>query len=184
MDLTITAKPADVLRHECVVCGFFLNERPPKGHCGLVDWRLNGIISKLIKKGTLSGAFTEKVLITPTFRIPSSKILLFGLGNSTDLTYERVYEAGHNISHTVTGIDCYDTAFDIPEPGRCNLDVAKMTTAMISGYIDGFFQSRSHMKSVSVCVMGDEPYRDEITLGANQFKVNVKDRVKVMIVEG
>ena len=124
----------------------------------------------------------EKVLITPHYRIPSSKILLFGLGESIQLTYDQLYTAGYLIGQTVMKINSNDIAFDIPGPGRCSLEIPKMTTAMISGFIDARAEGQDETE-ISACILGDETYRDEIMLGANQFKVNVKNKLKVTIIE-
>ncbi len=183
MRIKISSEPVEILNHEGLILGFFSDERPPRGYCGLADWRLNGIISKQIKKGRFTGAFREKILITPDYRIPSSKILLFGLGKSTNLTYDQLYTAGHIISQTVTKINCNDSAFDIPGPDRCNLQMSEMTIAMISGFADSLVENQKQSDIISICILGDDTYRDEITLGANQFKVNVKNKMKVTIVE-
>jgi hypothetical protein len=180
--IRISSEPVDSLKHESLVLGFFSDERPPKGYCGFVDWRLNGMISKHIARGKITGHFKEKVLITPHYRIPSSKILLFGLGESTHLTYDQLYTAGYLIGQTLMQIKSYDTAFDIPGPGRCSLEIPKMTTEMISGFTDASLENQSK-EDIITCILGDDSCRDEITLGANQFKVNVKTKLKVTIIE-
>jgi len=57
-----------------------------------------------------------------------------------------------------------------------------MTTEMISGFTDARLENESN-EDIIACVLGDDSYRDEITLGANQFKVNVKNKLKVTIIE-
>ena len=180
--IKISSEPVDTLKHESLVLGFFSDERPPKGYCGFVDWRLNGMISKHIARGKITGHFTEKILITPNYRIPSSKILLFGLGKSKHLTYDQLYTAGYLIGQTLMKIESHDSAFDMPGPDRCSLEIPTMTTEMISGFTDARLENESN-EDIIACVLGDDSYRDEITLGANQFKVNVKNKLKVTIIE-
>lgn len=183
MKIIISSKPVDSLTCEGLALGIFADERPPRGYCGFVDWRLNGIISRYIAQGTITGAFMEKTLITANQRIPSSKIVLFGLGESAQVTYDHLYTAGQTISTTITEINCTSSAFDIPGPNRCSLDVSEMTAAMISGFADAFFASDEGNDDLCMSILGDDTYRDEITLGANQFKVNVKNKIKVAIIE-
>lgn len=182
MQIRISTEPPDVLNNEGLVLGFFSDERPPKGYCGLVDWRLNGMISTKIAKGKITGLFMEKVLIAPHQRIPSSKVLLFGLGKSTELTYDTLYTAGYNISHTITKIGCVDFAFDIPAAQRCNLEVPLMTEAMITGCFDFISENIEDLNSVSPCVLGDESCLDEVILGLHKFKVGVKGKGRIDIV--
>lgn len=181
MQIRISIKPLDIIKHEGLVLGFFSDERPPRGYCGLVDWRLNGMISTKIANGKITGIFMEKVLIAPHQRIPSSKVLLFGLGEATKLTYDTLYTAGHDISQTITKINCVDFAFDIPAIGRCNLEVPLMTEAMITGCFDFLFKNIEKWGSVSPCILGDESCLDEIVLGLHKFKVSVKEKVKINI---
>jgi hypothetical protein len=69
---------------------FFSDERPLRGAAGLADWRLCGRLSRLIKRGRLSGAQGEKLLLPPGRRLPFTRILLFGLGASSQFN-EQVY---------------------------------------------------------------------------------------------
>ena len=174
MLIRISIKPPELLDYEGLVLGLFSDERPPRGYCGLVDWRLNGMISTNIADGKITGIFMEKVLIAPHQRIPSSKVLLFGLGQATELTYDTLYMAGYDISHTITKIHCVDFAFDIPAVCRCNLEVPLMTEAMIKGCFDFLFKNIEKWGSVSPCILSDEAYLDEIILGLHKFKVSVK----------
>ena len=181
MQIRISTKPPDILDHEGLILGCFSNERPPRGYCGLVDWRLNGMISTKIANGKITGVFTEKVLIAPHQRIPSSKVLLFGLGEVTELTYDALYRAGYDISHTIIKMNCLDFAFDIPAIGRCNLEVPLMTEAMITGCFDFLFKNIEKWSSVSPCILCEEACLDEMVLGLHKFKVSVKGKVKINI---
>ncbi len=59
--------------------GIFEDEKPPRGIGGLIDWRLNGMLSREIKNGRIGGGFREKVVIPFPERIGSEILLLFGL---------------------------------------------------------------------------------------------------------
>lgn len=178
--VTISAESIDSLVRDSLVVGCFADEKPPRGLCGFADWRLNGLISRYMAQGTIRGTFMEKVLITPERRIPAAKLLLIGLGESSALSYDGLYRAGMTIAETLAKLHCSDGAFDIPLPYRCGLSVSEMTQAMISGYADGALAAAGNdMPAVSV--LSDDSYRDEITLGINQFKVNVTHRIRVVI---
>jgi len=184
MEIFISSEPVEFLKRDGLVLNFFSDERPPRGYCGLVDWRLNGLISKQIASGMIAGSFAEQILITPNDRIPSSRILLFGLGRSSEMISDRAYEAGRTIAQTVLKIDCDNIAVDIPGADRCHQNVAETTVAMLSGFADGFWSIRNRSCHLNLCILGYDAYRDEMTLGANQFKVNVKNRIKISIREG
>ncbi|HLU65692.1 MAG TPA: M17 family peptidase N-terminal domain-containing protein [Kofleriaceae bacterium] len=65
---------------DALVLTFFRDERPLRGAAGLVDWRLCGRLSRLIKLGRIRGEAGESLLMPPGRRLPFSRIILFGLG--------------------------------------------------------------------------------------------------------
>lgn len=70
----------DKLKCEALALAFFEDDRPLVGTAGLVDWRLGGVLSKLLLRGRISGARGEVVLLPPRPRLPLHKLFLFGLG--------------------------------------------------------------------------------------------------------
>ncbi len=180
MKIKVSSESLDTLTYDNLAFGFFSDERPPRGYCGFADWRLNGLVSTLIVEGRVTGAFMEKVLISSDYRIPSSKIFLVGLGESAQLTYEKLYTAGCTILQTLSEAECADFAFDVPGSDRCNLEVPKMTVAMVSG----MFESGKLRQGGSVSdlvVLGGRDFFDEIVLGMHEFKVSVRGRTTVDI---
>jgi len=79
----LSATDIDKIETEAIVLLFFSDERPLKGATGLIDWRMNGSISRLISEGMISGEKGEATLILPNKRIKSKKILMAGLGDSS-----------------------------------------------------------------------------------------------------
>jgi hypothetical protein len=70
----------DQLGTEILVASLTLDERPPHGVAGLVDWRLAGQVSRLMQRGFASGKLGEVLLLHGKPRLPFDKVLLFGLG--------------------------------------------------------------------------------------------------------
>lgn len=181
MKIKVSSESLDTLTYDSLAFGFFSDERPPRGYCGLADWRLNGLVSELIAKGRVTGAFMEKVLISSDRRIPSPKIFLMGLGESTQLTYEKLYTAGCAILQTLNEAECTDFVFDIPGSDRCNLEVPKMAVAMVSGIFESGTLNPESVIS-DVVVLGGGDFFDEIVLGMHEFKVSVRGKTTVDIV--
>ncbi|MEQ8161652.1 MAG: leucyl aminopeptidase, partial [Smithellaceae bacterium] len=63
MQVTLSTEAPDLPAHKCLALGIFSDEKPPRGVCGFIDWRLNGFISREIKQGRILGRFGEKVII-------------------------------------------------------------------------------------------------------------------------
>lgn len=83
MDLRFTApdlRRLDLAGTEVLVACLVEAERPPQGVAGLVDWRLAGRVSRLIRSGFATGQVGEVLLIPGKPKLPFDKVLLFGTG--------------------------------------------------------------------------------------------------------
>jgi len=158
------------LARETLILGFFSDERPPKGYCGLVDWRLNGMISTEIAAGRISGAFLEKAAYAFPARIHVSRLLLFGLGAISDLTYDRLYNAGYEMAKTVNGIGATDLALPVPAAGRGPLQLAGMTEALITGIFDGSSREPNKPSAMNLEIPVRASNKEDIHRGLDRFR--------------
>jgi hypothetical protein len=170
MKITISTASPDALARETLILGFFSDERPPKGYCGLVDWRLNGAISAEIASSRISGSFLEKVACSFPGRIRVSRILLIGLGALTELTYDRLYNAGFEIARTASGIGAMDIALPMPAAGRGALKLPGMTEALVTGIFDGGAQEPDRLAALGleIPVKADQAF--DVLQGLEQFR--------------
>jgi len=83
----------DSLKTEALCIPFFEDERPLGGALGLVDWRMCGLLSRLIERGRVTGARGETVLVPARPKLTFEKLLLFGLGRKDELDDVRLAEA-------------------------------------------------------------------------------------------
>ncbi len=173
MKIKISTESPDTLNHDTLILGFFSDERPPRGYCGLVDWRLNGMISAEIARGRVSGDFLEKLLYAFPKRIRISRLLLFGLGSLSDLTYDRLYNAGYEMARTVSGIQSTDLVLPVPAAGRGSLKLQGMTDALITGLFDGFSGKQEELSALRLKIPGKADHTDEIRSGLDLFRQRV-----------
>jgi hypothetical protein len=83
MDVRFTAPTLarmDELRCEALALPFFSDERPLQGALGLVDWRLCGMISRMIENQRIDGSLGEAAMLPGRPRLSIEKLFLFGLG--------------------------------------------------------------------------------------------------------
>jgi hypothetical protein len=75
---------------DAIALAFFSDERPLRGAAGLVDWRLCGRLSRLLKAGKLSGRRGETLMLPPAGRrLTFPRVFLFGLGDSDGWSDDR-----------------------------------------------------------------------------------------------
>jgi hypothetical protein len=170
MKIKISTASPDLLTHETLILGFFSDERPPRGYCGLVDWRLNGMISAGIAEGRISGSYLEKTACAFPGRIRISRLLLFGLGAVSDLTYDKLYNAGFEMAQTVNGIGATDLAIPIPYTGHGPLKLAGITEAMITGFFDGYASEPLKLMDLNLEIPAKSEYTSDIHTGLERFR--------------
>lgn len=174
MQLNLSTHLPDQQRHKCLVLGFFSDEKPPRGICGLMDWRLNGLISKEIKQGHLCGEFKEKVAIPHPDRIGSDLLFLFGVGPIAELSYERIYASAYEIAATVDKMKLREFAFDLPGEGRTELVSANILEAMITGFFDFLSEDVSKLTHTNACLVTSPEQLKDVAQGIRQFHKNVR----------
>jgi Cytosol aminopeptidase family, N-terminal domain len=117
LDLRYTVpslRQLDLLGSEILVAGLAEDERPPHGLAGLVDWRLAGRISALLRDGSVNGALGEVVLIPGKPKLPFDKVLLFGMGPIaayTEVAFRAVLE---KLLDTLQGLRARTAVVELP----------------------------------------------------------------------
>ena len=175
MQITLSTEAPDLPKHKCLVLGIFSDEKPPRGICGFIDWRLNGMISREIKQGKITGDFMEKILIPFPRRIGTEMLFLFGLGKLSDTNYDIIYTAAHHIARTVNTMLINNFSFDLPGTGRSDLTTAGTVEAMITGFFDFLSEDINKLSSKTCCVVTSPANVKEVSLGIKNFKTNVRD---------
>ncbi|MFL5452188.1 MAG: M17 family peptidase N-terminal domain-containing protein [Myxococcales bacterium] len=102
MDLSfrpLTLDALDEAKAEALCLFVGEEERPLTGLAGLVDWRLSGRLSRMIRTGLLTGAAGEAILAPPGSRLSFEKLFLFGTGTSRDAEAlsSRLIDAMHRL---------------------------------------------------------------------------------------
>ncbi|MFL5294399.1 MAG: M17 family peptidase N-terminal domain-containing protein [Myxococcales bacterium] len=102
MDLSFRSLTLDALdeaKAEALCLFVGEEERPLTGLAGLVDWRLSGRLSRMIRSGLLTGVAGEAILAPPGSRLSFEKLFLFGTGTSRDAEAlsSRLIDAMHRL---------------------------------------------------------------------------------------
>ena len=174
MKLHLSTEPPDVPNHKCLALGIFADEKPPRGICGFIDWRLNGLISREIKRGKISGEFAEKTIIPFPQRIGAEYLLLFGMGKLARFN-TRIHDAAHQLIAVVDGLLITDFAFELPGENRISLDTAGIAEAMVTGFFDYLSQDAGKLSKMTSRLVTSPAQVKDVSTGIKNFKTNVKD---------
>lgn len=173
MKIRISTASPDHLKRDTLILGFFSDEKPPRGYGGLVDWRLNGMISKEMAQGRVSGDYLDKLLYAFPKRIQIFHLLLFGLGALSEMTYDRLYNSGYEMARTVSGMRAKDLAIPLPAAGRCPLKLPGMCEALLTGLFDGYSGKTEELSSLFIEIPVQANHADEISAGIHLFRQRV-----------
>jgi len=80
IELTLTSKPIDEIFSRLALITAFEDVRPLKGTAGLVDWRLNGKLSRFFIQNKMKGSKGEALLLPTRGRLDSTELLVLGVG--------------------------------------------------------------------------------------------------------
>ncbi len=84
MKISFSSQPIDKIIAELIVLMHYEDELPFKNLLGILDWRINGRLSRFIQSQKYSGKAKELLLIPSEFRFAASEILILGLGKRQD----------------------------------------------------------------------------------------------------
>lgn len=104
----------DEVGTEIIACGFFADERPPRGTLDLIDWRLAGYLSRLVQRGLLTGKRGEVAMIALRPKLPFDKAIVLGLGERENFD-ETAYRACiHLLLETLEGLCARNAVVELP----------------------------------------------------------------------
>jgi leucyl aminopeptidase len=129
---------------QAIVLGYFEASERLEGEIAIVDEALEGAITQLIKQGDIKGKLKETTLLYSLGRLPSSKVVILGLGKKSDLNPEkiRVIIAGGCKFLRQKNVENIDSAaFGI---GTSGLGTEVLGQAMAEGALLGTYTFRKH----------------------------------------
>jgi len=186
MDTILSKGEVDVQECDVLVTGFFSDERPLTGSTGLIDWRLNGMLSRLLTEKKLTGGWKETTLIPSQGRVMSRMILLLGLGEVREYSYLRVRELSPYLLETLKKLDVLDVCLSFPYEERYNVDCGKLAEVLIEGIADcldlgGYSFNGEWIKRLRLFFAEGEENFLEILLGLQTAKSILEQRIQIRI---
>jgi len=97
MRLRVTDLPADRLVAAVSAAFFFSDQRPLQGPAALLDWRLNGQLTALLRDGRVEGRPGEHVVVANNGKLRSDWILFAGAGRIAKLDLRKWRELVGNL---------------------------------------------------------------------------------------
>ena len=176
MKSRLSSKEIDKLEAEAIVLPFFSDERPLKGANGLIDWRMNGSVSRLLMEGKISGKRGESVLILPRKRIKGDKILMVGLGDSSEFNGSLLEGVSADILRQIAKIGVNNFAIAIPPKNKTSITTAVAATSIIQGMKDAAKAGNIKDDKIFVTLAVDQESMDEAKQATDRLQKEMKGK--------
>ena len=186
MDIILSTEAVDVQECEILVTGLFQDERPLKGSCGWIDWRLNGKLSHFLADKKFTGTWKETTLIPSEGRVTPTVILLVGLGRVRDYSYLRVREFCPYLLEILRKMRASSFNLSLPCGGNYQVDCGKVVEVFIEGMADCLQHGASSsdvewVKNIHVFLAEGKESFAEILIGVQTAKAIVEHRLPIRI---
>lgn len=136
MILELTAAAADRIEADCLVAFLHADDRPPPGVAGLLDWRLNGTLSRLLKEGWFQAADGEALLLVTGRRTRAPRLLVIGLGLRREAGAGRLRRAGAVALARLGGLGVSRAVVGLPGPAEPPLREAEQVVSLVEGFLE------------------------------------------------
>lgn len=133
MTLRVLDLPVDRMEGDAVAALFFQDTLPLRGPGGLLDWRLNGALSRQLQQGTISGRVGEHLLIPNNGKLGANRVLFIGGGRWADLDLQGYRDLLRHLLETCCQARFNRIAIGLaPLPGMTAVDLERMVAAALA----------------------------------------------------
>jgi len=148
MDVRVAAADITKFETQCVVVNLFEGVGSPGGGTGAVDRGVSGLITELIASGDIRGKWGEMTLLhAPGRGLAAPRLLIAGLGKSSEFTIDRVRDLSANVARFLRGKRIADAATITHGAGIAGLDPAACAQAIAEGTVLGLYRFDAHKKA-------------------------------------
>jgi hypothetical protein len=99
---------------EVFACSIWSDERPVQGVAGMLDWRLAGKLSGLMKRGFATGRLGEVLMVPGKPALAFDKVLLFGAGSRAAFGEETFRAIVTHLLRTLEGLGVRRAVVELP----------------------------------------------------------------------
>ncbi len=128
-----------------LIVSYFEDAKKPEGDCAAVDAALDGMISKLIKKGDIKGKLNEITILHCPGKLSAARVAVLGLGKKTKLTIDKIRGAVGEACRSLRSKRIDNIASAVLGAGVNGIKAEDAVYAMTEGAILGLYTFRKHM---------------------------------------
>jgi hypothetical protein len=184
MKIVLTKQPLHEIHSQCAICFLPEDVHPLRGAAGIVDWMLNGRLTRFVQHQGILGKFKESVLIQPGRLLACDKLLVLGMGPYHECNPEKILELGGKVRDVLMGLKAHDVSLSFPmlsaeEPPDTFAEY--LTKGFLAGEDDK--ELHEYFIAFNLALSCAFNQTDEILLGIQKVKVELKKHFNVIVME-
>lgn len=186
MKVRLVNIPVDRYAADILLVYFHLGERPLPGEAGLIDWWLEGTLSRSILSGRIRGEFNEQLLSTSARRIAADRVLLTGLGPRDQFRESQYRVLADHLGRAVGKMGFSSVVSVLPgfhDPRRMppGMSYSQAAEILVEAIAHAMSSGPGYSREPELTIAVEEEKQDEVFLGSQQVKVNLKGKVDLEI---
>ncbi|MDP3937825.1 MAG: M17 family peptidase N-terminal domain-containing protein [Deltaproteobacteria bacterium] len=181
LEISHSSRGACRVGTKALVVGFFNDDRPLRGAVGMVDWRLNGYVSRLLEAQRLSGDSTESTLVASSGRLGADFALLVGLGQRAHYGYERITDITSSATMTLQKLHVEEFALEVPGARLMGLDPAESVYNAVKGIVKILSASAPETARMRAVFLEPDDVSARLRFGLRKAQSNFQGRVQIAL---
>lgn len=133
LQLELHDEPLSRISADVALVGVFHDQRPLRGGAGLVDWRLCGWLSTLIREGQLTGEPGRWILVPSGGRLGAPRVLVGGLGDPSALGSADLRRFSSFAAERIAKLAAREAVFDLATTGQ-SLSQESAAASVVAGF--------------------------------------------------
>ena len=147
MQIKVQSGDISAFGADAIVVNLFEGITTPGGGTGAVDRALGGAISQLIEAGDIRGKSGEFTLIHSLGRIPAPRVVVAGLGKSSEFSIDKVRSLSAELARFLRRQRLKDAAVITHGAGIAGLPPEDCAAAIAEGTLLGLYRFLRHKKA-------------------------------------
>jgi leucyl aminopeptidase len=132
---------------DLIIVNLFQDVKSPGGATRAVDEKMDGLISRLITQGELTGKLGEITLLHRCGTLKADKVIVVGLGKQNDFDYERARKAAASAIEKAGEIKAGHIGTIVHGGGLGAIDPARAAQAVVEGTLLALYTFNIYKKS-------------------------------------
>ena len=184
LEIEQSTQQADRVDAPALVLGVFLDERPLRGAAALIDWRMNGYLSRLLLARRLSGEGNESTLVPPQGRVRSGAVVLVGLGARSLYGVDRIAGVSASVTRMLQKLRLDEFAMEVPGARLLGLDPAESAYNAVKGIVKILSASDEALGRMRVTFLEPPASSGRLRFGLRKAQSNFEGRVRIVLAAG